>query len=121
MTESKSEDQRTELALFRYSLILALLRQEYEPGGKADLLRQIAAGRYDIPGSKRRRVGVSTLRRWEQQYRQHGFDGLKPRPRSPDPAVTGGKPAPSPPKPWTGPRLSSGPNLTARPALSSLC
>ena len=62
MTEPfKTEDQRTELALFRYSLILPLLRQEHEPGGKAALRRQIAAGRYDIPGSKRRRVGVSTL------------------------------------------------------------
>ncbi|MCP4542905.1 MAG: DDE-type integrase/transposase/recombinase [Chloroflexi bacterium] len=83
MTEfSKTEDQRTELALFRYSLILPLLRQEHQPGGKTDLRRQIAAAWHDIPGSKRRRVGVSTLRRWEQQYRQHGFDGLKPRPRS---------------------------------------
>jgi transposase InsO family protein len=82
MTASfKTEEQRTELALFRYSLILPLLRQEHEPGGKTSLRRQIAAGRYDIPGSKRRRVGLSTLRRWEQQYRQHGFDGLKPRPR----------------------------------------
>jgi len=82
MTEQiKSEEQRTELALFRYALILPLLRQEHQPGGKSALRRQIAAGRYDIPGSKRQRVGVSTLRRWEQQYRQHGFDGLKPRPR----------------------------------------
>jgi transposase InsO family protein len=82
MTEPfQAEDKRTALALFRYSLILPLLRQEHEPGGKAALRRQIAAGRYDIPGSQRRRVGVSTLRRWEQQYRQHGFDGLKPRSR----------------------------------------
>jgi len=76
------EDRRTEIALFRYTLILPLLRGEYDPGGKDRLRQQIAAGHYDIPGTTRRTVSVPTLARWERRYRQNGFEGLKPSPRS---------------------------------------
>jgi putative transposase len=75
------EERRTEIALFRYTLILPLLRGEYPPGGKGRLRQQIAAGRYDIPYSARRTVSVPTLERWERWYRARGFDGLKPQPR----------------------------------------
>jgi putative transposase len=78
---SDSEDRRTEIALFRYTLILPLLRGEYPPGGKEQLRRQIAAGHYDIPHSSRRAVSSTTIARWERLYREHGFDGLKPQPR----------------------------------------
>ena len=76
------EDRRTEIALFRYTLILPLLRGEYDPGGKDRLRQQIAAGHYDIPGTTRRTVSLPTLARWERRYRQDGFEGLKPSPRS---------------------------------------
>jgi transposase InsO family protein len=75
------EDRRTEIALFRYTLILPLLRGEYPPHGKAGLRRQIAAGHYDIPYSARHTVSPTTLARWEQLYREGGFEGLKPRSR----------------------------------------
>jgi putative transposase len=75
------EDRRTEIALFRYTLILPLLRGEYEPRGKDRLRQQIAAGHYDIPYSTRHTVSVPTLARWERRYRKNGFDGLKPRRR----------------------------------------
>ncbi len=76
------EERRTEIALFRYTLILPLLRDEFEPGGKGHLREQIAAGYYEIPYSTRSSVSVPTLARWERQYKQDGFDGLKPKPRS---------------------------------------
>jgi transposase InsO family protein len=44
--------------------------------------RNISAVVYDIPHSNRRRVSVTTLRRWEGRYRAGGFDALKPQPRS---------------------------------------
>lgn len=75
------EDRRTEIALFRYTLILPLLRGQYPPRGKGKLRRQIAARHYDIPYSSRRTVSVPTLERWERRYREHGFNGLKPLPR----------------------------------------
>jgi transposase InsO family protein len=79
---SDSQDRLTKIALFRYTLILPLLRGEYPPGGKQKLREKIAAGRYEIPYSSRRTVSVSTLARWERLYRLKGFDGLKPHPRS---------------------------------------
>ena len=77
-----SEDRRTDIALFRYTLILPLIRREYPPGGKDELRQQIASRRYDIPCSSRRSVSTTTLARWERIYQEHGFDGLKPQPRS---------------------------------------
>jgi transposase InsO family protein len=79
---SDSEDRPTEIALFRYTLILPLIRGQYPPGGKDTLRQQIARRRYDIPYSSRRSVSVTTLARWERIYRERGFDGLKPHPRA---------------------------------------
>jgi transposase InsO family protein len=79
MTE---EERAVEIALFRYTLILPLLRGEYPPGSKGALRRQIAVVPRDIPASSRRTVSPTTLARWERLYRQGGFEGLKPQPRS---------------------------------------
>jgi len=79
---SDAEDRRTEIALFRYTLILPFLRGEYPPGGKQRLREQVASRHYDILNSSRSTVSSSTLARWERLYRQDGFDGLKPKPRS---------------------------------------
>jgi transposase InsO family protein len=78
---SDPEDRRTEIALFRYTLILPLLRGEHPPGGKERLRQQIAARHHDIPHSTRRTISPATLARWEQLYQEQGFEGLKPRPR----------------------------------------
>jgi transposase InsO family protein len=75
------QDRRTEIALFRYTLILPLLRGEYEPRGKDRLRQQIAAKHHDIPYSPRHTVSVPTLARWERHYRKDGFEGLKPNAR----------------------------------------
>ena len=77
-----SEDRCTEVALFRYTLILPLIRGEYPPGGKDQLRQQIASRRYHIPYSSRRSVSTTTLARWERMYQERGFDGLKPQLRS---------------------------------------
>jgi transposase InsO family protein len=79
---STSEEKRTEIALFRYTLILPLLRGEHPPGGKEQRRRQIAAQQHDIPYSSRHTVSTSTLARWERIYQEIGFEGLKPKPRS---------------------------------------
>jgi putative transposase len=74
---------RTEVALFRYPLILPLLRHDRQRDGAKQLLREaIAAQPHAIPHSQRREVSVPTLRRWEKAYRKGGFDALKPRARS---------------------------------------
>jgi hypothetical protein len=79
--KSTPEERRTEIALFRYTLILPLLR---EPSARArqQMRRNLAAVFYDMPHSNRRRVSVTTLRRWESRYRAGGFEALKPQPRA---------------------------------------
>ncbi|MBU0491035.1 MAG: DDE-type integrase/transposase/recombinase [Chloroflexi bacterium] len=80
-TPAETEERQVAIALFRYTLILPLLRGEYEPRGKDRCRQQIATRTYDIPHSTRRTVSVPTLARWERHYRRAGFEGLKPRPR----------------------------------------
>jgi putative transposase len=78
------EAWRTEVALFRYTLILPLLRHDRQRDGcsKKQLRAQIAAAHHIVPHSRRRSVSVSTLRRWEKAYHTGGFESLKPTPRA---------------------------------------
>ena len=75
-------ERNTEIALFRYGLIAPLLFSTPARGGLEQQLRQIASQSYDIPHSKRRRVGITTLKRYLKAYRQSGFDALRPQPRA---------------------------------------
>jgi len=74
---------RTEVALFRYALILPLLRHDRQrDGSKLSLRAAIAAAHHAIPHSQRHTVSIPTLRRWEKAYRAHGFEALKPQRRN---------------------------------------
>jgi putative transposase len=75
-------ERNTEIALFRYGLIAPLLFAAPESGQLEAALRQIAGKTYPIPHSRRRRVSVSTLRRYLGLYRVGGFDALRPQPRA---------------------------------------
>jgi transposase InsO family protein len=87
MTRQKPEkpddhERNTAIALFRYGLIAPLLFAPLPEGQLAAALKEIAAKPYQIPYSKRSRVGVTTLRRYLALYRQGGFEALRPRSRS---------------------------------------
>jgi hypothetical protein len=83
MTPAKEEHERnTEIALFRYGLIASLLFSPLPDGQVERFLRQIASQNYAIPYSKRKRIGITTLRRYLKQYQQGGFDALRPQERS---------------------------------------
>lgn len=76
------EELRTAVALFRHALVSPLASKELERGELTRELHRIARRRHDIPGTRRGKVGVSTLRRWLAAYRQGGFEALKPGLRS---------------------------------------
>ena len=80
--ETETGDLNTEIALFRYGLIAQLVHTPPDKGHQERLLREIAARTYRIPGSTRTHVSVTTLRRYLQAYRDHGFDALRPSPRA---------------------------------------
>jgi putative transposase len=81
-SEPEPADLNTEIALFRYGLIAQLVHTPPDKGEQERLLREIAARPYHIPGSTRKRVSVTTLRRYLKAYRADGFDALRPTPRA---------------------------------------
>jgi transposase InsO family protein len=76
------EEHRTAIALFRHSLVASLASSSLGPGELTHELRKIARRRHKIPGSRRSRVSVSSLRRWRAAYCAGGLEALKPGLRS---------------------------------------
>lgn len=77
------ETQRTEVALFRYSLIAPLLAKDLSPEHKSQIRREILAQKHHGPGcSRHKTVSERSLRRYLHDYRHGGFEALKPKARS---------------------------------------
>lgn len=76
------ETQREKIALFRYGVIAELIGRTPAPREKEKLLCAIAAKEWSVPGSRRTRIGRTTVRDWIELYQTHGFEGLKPGPRA---------------------------------------
>ncbi|MDQ7795132.1 MAG: DDE-type integrase/transposase/recombinase, partial [bacterium] len=89
------DDRPTQVALFRYSVIARLLAPDLSTAERVCLRQEILARMHLGPGESRgRKVSARTLRRWQKDYREKGFAGLRPRarrdqgrPRRMDPAV----------------------------------
>jgi putative transposase len=76
------EERRTQIALFRYSLIVALLHRPLERGEITAHLHAVAAQPQQIPFSTRTQVDAETVWRYLARYRKGGFEALKPQPRA---------------------------------------
>ena len=76
------EERRTAIALFRHSLVASLASSSLDAGELTCELRKIARRKHKIPGTKRSRVSVSSLRRWRAAYCTGGLEALKPGLRS---------------------------------------
>jgi transposase InsO family protein len=76
------EERRTQVALFRYTLIAPLLGHPLERGELGAHLRAVAAQSHRIPYSTRTTLDDETLWRYLAAYRKGGFEALKPRPRA---------------------------------------
>jgi transposase InsO family protein len=75
-------EYQEKVALFRYGLIADLVQptsEEAELGALYNRLRRKAQMAYCIPGTRRTRVAVETLRDWIKLYKEGGFDALKPK------------------------------------------
>ena len=76
------ETLRNAVALFRYGLIADVLPL---PPGSRDIrraLHQKAQRTYTIPGTRRTRVAVETMRDWLSLYRTGGLEALYPKTRA---------------------------------------
>ena len=78
----RDEELRKAVALFRYGLIADVLRLA---PGSPDIRRTLhekAQRTYVIPGTRRTRVAVETMRDWLSLYRTGGFEALYPKSRA---------------------------------------
>ena len=76
------EELRKAVALFRYGLIADVLRL---PPGSREIRRTLndkAQRTYSIPGTRRTRVALETMRDWLSVYRNGGFEALYPKTRA---------------------------------------
>lgn len=79
----RPRDHAEAVALFRASIVGALVRRDLTRGDLAIALRGLAECRYRPPGgSSSKQYGSSTLERWYYAYRRGGLDALRPAPRS---------------------------------------
>src|SRR3989304_4153660 len=76
------EERRTQVALFRYTLIAPLVGHPLERGEIHAHLKAVAAQEHRIPFSKRPTLDDEPLWRYLARYRQGGFEALKPQPRA---------------------------------------
>ena len=76
------EELRKAVALFRYGLIADVLRLPLGSGEIRRTLNEKAQRTYVIPGTRRTRVAVETMRDWLSLYRTGGFEALYPKTRA---------------------------------------
>ena len=76
-------DHAETIALFRASIVGAIVQRDMSRGELATALRTIAACKYRPPGSRvSKQFSLATLERWFYAYRRGGLDALRPAPRS---------------------------------------
>lgn len=67
------------LALFRYGVVAPLIEQEqWAPGERTRVVRQIAACSHYLPGQGRTEVSERTVYAWLRLYRTGGIEALRP-------------------------------------------
>ena len=74
---STDEERRRAVALFRHGVIAVVLCEPLEHAGA--LIRLQSGKVWAIPGSRRTRVGETTIRDWIRRYEEQGFEGLLPK------------------------------------------
>ncbi|RTR32392.1 integrase [Robertmurraya yapensis] len=75
------EKLRNDIALYRFGLIAEIVTRGIPKGEQAQRLRNIAANEHLNPYGEKQKVGLRTLERYLQLYRNGGFEALKPSKR----------------------------------------
>ena len=71
------------LALFRLSVLGPLVsRGRLERGELKTIIHELAQRDYDIPGSRRSRIGEKTIEAWYYRWRHQGVEALAPKVRA---------------------------------------
>ncbi len=81
-TTADSRQAGDDIARFRHGVIADMLCLPAGSRQRAALIRANTKQDYEIPHSRRRRVGQRNLRRWVRRDRQAGYERLRPQPRA---------------------------------------
>lgn len=76
------EQERQQMANFRYGLIAPLVSRKLEAGEQMALMRDIVSHVYETPTGEQKQISLRTLERYVQAYRSGGWEALLPSPRA---------------------------------------
>ena len=77
------EKERNQIALFRYGVIAPLVTAgETTPAERGNFFREASDKTYENTDGAYVKISADTIYRWYRNYRNNGFDGLKPNARS---------------------------------------
>ncbi len=81
MEQSKRDEAKNQIALFRYGLISSLVNNTYEEKSMEEYYRKTASKSY-VLNSKEIKVRASTVKKWYTNYKKFGYSGLIPKTRT---------------------------------------
>lgn len=80
--DRKEQDERTAMAMLRFSLISPCLNGTYPQASKAAYYRDVSQRPVTLPDGEVRYFNPNTLNTWECRYRRGGFDALMQKQRA---------------------------------------
>jgi putative transposase len=80
MPDKKQKPLAEQIALFRYGIIAPVLHDKTLK--QTRYFKRMARKEFDVPGHGLKKYFWKTFKAWLRNYRRHGFDGLKPKPRA---------------------------------------
>ena len=81
MEQSKKDEAKNKIALFRYGLISSLVNNTYEEKSMEEYYRKTASKSYILNG-KEIKICASTIKGWYINYKKFGYEGLIPKTRT---------------------------------------
>lgn len=76
-----TNEEREQIALFRYGIISPMISGMIEYKSVKDGLEKVGSREYEHPNGKRVRYSPTSIERWYYTYKKKGFEGLKPQKR----------------------------------------
>lgn len=76
-----TEEDKQQMALFRYALIAPLVTQTYPQSSKEKYYRETAEQEYTLPNGKQVVYKPAAIKTWYLRYLKYGLEGLTPRER----------------------------------------
>lgn len=78
----EKENDKNAIALFKFAIIAPLVNNNYDYKSKEEFYRIAALKKYTLPNGKETILTAGTIKRWFIEYKNNGFDALKPRTRT---------------------------------------